>query len=136
MRCLKRNKQKMYYALYGESAESTTGETIVIDGETVNVEYGETTQTYSLPVAFEGNIAFTGGEVFETEYGIDLSKYSAVLVMNKGEIPIDEHSLIWYKTTPNTIDDKYADPATADFKVVKLVPSLNVDKYLLQRIEK
>ena len=136
MRCLKRNKQKMYYALYGTSTEDTTGKTIIVDGETVNVEYGSTTQTYSLPVAFEGNIAFTGGEVQETEYGVDLSKYSAVLVMNKGEIPIDEHSLIWYSTTPSIIDDKYADPATADFKVVKLVPSLNVDKYLLQRIEK
>ena len=134
MRCLLKNKQKMYYALYEESTESTTGETIVIDGETVDVEYGSTEQGYSKPVAFMGNISFSGGEVFETEYGIDMSKYSAVLVMNKGEIPIDEHSLIWYKTVPDT--DEKADPATADFKVVKLVTSLNFDKYLLQRIEK
>ena len=135
MRCLKKNKQKMYYALYGMSVETTTGKTIIIDGEEVPVEYGSTSQEYSAPYEFEGNISFTGGDVFETEYGIDMSKYSAVLVMNKGAIPTNEHSLIWYGTTPSLIDGK-ADPSTADFKVVKLVPSLNVDKYLLQRIEK
>lgn len=127
MRCLLKNKQKMYYALYTESTETTTGKTIIIDGEDVAVEYGSTSQEYTEPVEFKGNIAFTGGDVYETEYGIDKSKYSAVLVMNKGEIPIDEHSLIWYDTPPD---------GKADFKVVKLVPSLNVDKYLLQRIEK
>jgi len=127
MRCLLKNKQKMYYALYTESTETTTGKTIIIDGESVEVEYGSTSQEYTAPVEFKGNIAFTGGDVYETEYGIDKSKYSAVLVMNKGEIPIDEHSLIWYDTPPT---------GAADFKVVKLVPSLNVDKYLLQRIEK
>lgn len=117
----------MYYALYTESTETTTGNTIIIDGEEVEVEYGSTAQEYTEPVEFKGNIAFTGGDVYETEYGIDKSKYSAVLVMNKGEIPIDEHSLIWYDTPPT---------GKADFKVVKLVPSLNVDRYLLQRIEK
>ena len=127
MRCLLKNKQKMYYALYTESTETTTGKTIIVDGEEVEVEYGSTAQEYTEPVEFKGNIAFTGGDVYETEYGIDKSKYSAVLVMNKGEIPIDEHSLIWYDTPPT---------GKADFKVVKLVPSLNVDKYLLQRIEK
>lgn len=127
MRCLLKNKQKMYYALYTESTETTTGNTIIIGGEEVEVEYGSTSQEYTAPVEFKGNIAFTGGDVYETEYGIDKSKYSAVLVMNKGEIPIDEHSLIWYDTPPD---------GKADFKVVKLVPSLNVDKYLLQRIEK
>ena len=127
MRCLLKNKQKMYYALYIESTETTTGKTIIVDGESVEVEYGSTSQEYTAPVEFKGNIAFTGGDVYETEYGIDKSNYSAVLVMNKGEIPIDEHSLIWYDTPPD---------GKADFKVVKVVPSLNVDKYLLQRIEK
>ena len=132
MRCQLRNKQKMYYALYQSATEVTTGDTITIDGETVNVENGTKKKGYSDPVMFKGNIAMTGGEVYETEYGIDKSNYSAVLVMNKGEIPIDEHSLIWFETTPSTPVDE----STADYKVVKLVPSLNVDKYLLQRIEK
>lgn len=132
MRCQLKNKQKMYYALYQSVTEVTTGDTIVIDGEVVNVENGTRTKSYSDPVPFKGNIAMTGGEVNETEYGIDVSNYSAVLVMNKGEIPIDEHSLIWFQTTPSTPVDE----STADYKVVKLVPSLNIDKYLLQRIEK
>lgn len=135
MRCQLRNKQKMYYALYTESEDVTTGGSIIVDGETVEIENGSTTQGYTRPYLFKGNITFTGGEVSETEYGIDVSNYSAILVMNKNEIPIDEHSLIWYNTEPSMIGDQ-ADPSTADFKVVKLVPSLNVDKYLLQRIEK
>lgn len=127
MRCLKKNKQKMYYALYSTSTEEKTGETIIIDGKTVPVEIGSTKKTYGTPVEFWGNISMSGGSVYETEYGIDVSSYSAVLAMNKNEIPIDEHSLIWFES-PTT--DK------ADYKVVKVVPSLNVSKYLLQRIEK
>ena len=127
MRCLLKNKQNMYYALYKGEAEVKTGETIVIDGVSVPVETGGHTTEYETPVAFKGNISMSGGDINETEYGIDVSKYSAVLVMTKGEIPIDEHSLIW-KESPTT--------EQADYKVVKCVPSINVDKYLLQRIEK
>lgn len=127
MRCLKKNKQKMYYALYQTSTDVTTGETITVDGKTIPVEIGSTTKSYSKPVEFYGNISMTGGSAYETEYGIDMSSYSAVLVMNKDEIPIDEHSLIWFES-PTT--------SKADYKVVKVVPSLNVSKYLLQRIEK
>lgn len=127
MRTLKKNKQKMYYSLYQSSTEETTGETIIIDGKEVPVEIGSTTKGYGEPVEFYGNISMSGGSVYETEYGIDVSSYSAVLVMNKDEIPIDEHSIIWFESTP---------PAKADYKVVKVVPSLNVSKYLLQRLEK
>lgn len=134
MRCLKRNKQKMYYALYQSSTDVTTGQTVTINGVEVPVEVGSHSNSYSIPYEFYGNISFSGGDVYATEYGIDYSKYSAILVMAKGEIPLDEHSLIWYETTP-TINNG-ADPSTADYKVVKVVPSLNVDKYLLQRIEK
>ncbi len=127
MRTLKKNKQKMYYSLYQSSTDVTTGETIVVDGVEIPVEVGGTTKEYSEPVEFYGNISMSGGSVYETEYGIDISSYSAVLVMNKNEIPIDEHSLIWYESEPTE---------KADYKVVKVVPSLNISKYLLQRIEK
>lgn len=127
MRCLKKNKQKMYYSLYQTSTDVTTGETIIIDGKEVPVENGGTTKEYGDPVEFYGNISMSGSGVFETEYGIDVSGYSAILVMNKDEIPIDEHSLIWFTSPPT---DK------ADYKVIKVVPSINVSKYLLQRIEK
>lgn len=127
MRCLKKNKQKMYYALYLSSTDVTTGESIVVDGETIPVEVGATSKGYGDPIMFYGNISMSGGSVYETEYGIDVSSYSAVLVMNKDEIPIDEHSLIWFESEPTN---------KADYKVVKAVPSLNVSKYLLQRIEK
>lgn len=127
MRTLKKNKQKMYYSLYQSSTDVVTGETIVVDGETIPVEVGATTKGYGEPVEFYGNISMSGGNVYETEYGIDVSSYSAVLVMNKDVIPIDEHSLIWFESDPTK---------KADYKVVKVVPSLNVSKYLLQRIEK
>lgn len=129
MRCLLKNKVPLWYALYTTSTDVKTGKKIIIDGKQVDVEYGTTKTSYSTPVGFKGNISYTGGDVYETEYGIDKSKYSASLVVDKGLIPIDEHSIIWI----NEPDD---DPSTADFKVVKVIPSLNVDRYLLQRIEK
>ena len=63
----------------------------------------------------------------------------AVLVQNKGELPITETSLLWYQTPPQTkiIDEKtYADDSTADYKVLKVIPSLNNDRYILSKVVK
>lgn len=139
MRCLAKNKRKMYYALHEES--QTIYQTnpdgsikyIEVDGELVPVEMGTTKEGYSEPVMFYGNIAMSSGEARESEYGIDLSAYSAVLVVDN--IPITETSLIWFESEPVLKDGK-ADPASADYKVKKVNKSLNQSKYLLSKVEK
>lgn len=144
MRTLQRNKQGMKYALLidevpiYERDEGGNVKYIDVDGEQVPVETGETELRYGKPVCFIGNISMSGGESKAVEYGIDMSAYDAVLIMQKNEILLTETSLIWlesevgYKDTAKTI----VDGNTADFKVKKVSPSLNQTKYLLERIVK
>lgn len=148
MRCLKKNKQNMYYSLLlGESpvyAYDEHGNRIVdwVDEETGEVHYiekGTKVNLYSEPVLFKGNIAMSGSDVDRTEFGVSEANYEAVLVMTKGDIPITETSLIWFQTPPTTKDIEgvtYADDSTADYRVLKVSPSLNVDRYILDKVVK
>lgn len=148
MRCLKKNKQKMYYALLVGTvpvyALDDHGDKIVdwvdpVSGETHYIETGDTITLYSEPVEFYGNIAMSGSDVDRVEFGVSEANYEAILVMTKGEIPITETSLIWYQTTPTTKtydSHTYADDATADYRVLKVSPSLNVDRYILDKVVK
>lgn len=145
MRTLKKNKQKMYYALQnGQVPIYETDEDGNIlyytdnDGNRYPMETGETEIGYDSLVEFFGNIAMSGGEAESKEYGIDVSQYDAVLIVEKGKLPINETSLIWfeeevgYKDTAKTI----IDGNTATFRVLAVKPSLNVTKYVLGRITK
>jgi len=148
MRCLYRNKQTIFYALLlGTTPQyklDENGNKIVdyVDpetGETYYVETGTDDPLYSEPKEFKGNIAFAGADLLRQEFGISDEHYEAVLVLNKDEIPITDTSLIWYQTHPKTkiIDDEiYADDSTADYRVLRSVPSLNNDRYILAKVVK
>lgn len=138
----------MYYSLLiGEAvnyARDKNGNKIVdwIDEETGEVHYRETgtkSTLYSAPVPFKGNIAMSGGDVDRAEFGVDMARYEAVLVTNKNQLPITETSILWFKTTPITYTADgvtYADANSADYKVLKVSPSLNVDRYILDKVVK
>ena len=155
MRTLNKNKQKMYYALQtGTEPEYKTDDDgnieydYYLDGDGNKIYYvddegnktplytGHTRLVYSEPVEFQGNIALSGGESQAVEFGLNLGDYSAVLVCEKSEIPITETSRIWHTTEPKTYPDGTADENTADYTVVKVSPSINVDRYVLQKIVK
>ena len=148
MRCLKKNKQKLYYALLiGTEPEyklDEHGEKIVdyVDEETGEVMYvttGTNKPVYGEPVEFQGNIALAGSDLLRQEFGISDEHYEAVLVLNKGEIPITETSLIWYQTEPGVraVENEYlADDSTADYRILRIVPSLNNDRYILAKVVK
>lgn len=144
MRTLTRNQQNMKYALMvGEMPEyelDAEGNIVYIevDGELVPVETGGTVTEYSTPTSFRGNISMSGGEAQAKEYGIDVSQYDAVLVLKKGAIPITETSLIWHLSEPKYKDsaNMMLDEKSADYTVKRVAPSINFDKYLLQRIVK
>lgn len=146
MRTLKRNTQKMYYATYVSGGEpiyklDENGAKIISyvdnDGNIYYEMLGETQPFYDKPVLFYGNIALsgsqTGGQSETTEFGLNLSDYSAVLVVSKGSIPIDEQSIIWFESEPKIDEFGHADIDSADYNVVKVSPSLNVDKYVLRK---
>lgn len=143
MMMLEQNKQKMYYAL--QDAEipiyerDEDGNIIYYtdrDGNKIPIETGETDIGYSKPVEFFGNIAMSGGESEAVEFGLNVGDYSAVLVVDKGKLPIDETSRIWHTTGPKVDKKGIVDEYSADYTVAKVSPSLNVDKFVLKAVVK
>ena len=136
MRTLNKNTQKMYYANQDRVVpiyEYYEDE----DGNMIPLDTGETKLVYGEPIEFKGNISLSnGGEVEVQEFGLDIGSYSAVLVTSKNTLPITEMSLIWYENEPKKDIDGNADEFSADYRIVKISPSLNVDKYVLQKVVK
>jgi len=125
MRTANKNKRKLYYALKTSKSAETESSTITVDGETVYLDEGDYDITYSTPVEFLANISFSGGEVADVEFGLDLSSYDAIIVTDNDAIPITETSLIWFENDPDSED--------ADFSVVAIRKSLNQLKAILKK---
>lgn len=144
MRLLEKNKQNLKYALQvGEVPIYERDEDgniiyIEVDGQKVPVETGETEPGYSNPIDFRGNIAMSGGEAEAKSFGVDISEYDAVLLMEKDRIPIDETSLIWHMSEVKYADEQntIVDKKSADYTVKRVQPSLNFTRYLLKRVVK
>lgn len=144
MMTLNANKQKLYYANQDKIVpiyETDEDGNIIYyedsDGNEYPLETGMTKVVYGEPVEFKGNIALSSsGEAQSVEYGLDMSSYSAVLVLDRELIPLKESSLIWYENEPRNDKDGNVDEESADYRVVKVSPSINVDKYLLEKVVK
>lgn len=155
MRTLNRNKQEMYYSLFLAEKEiyvlDNDGNRILDYVDTDRIEYYRTEKVvlYTPPVKFYGNIAMSGGEARMVEYGLNQADYEAKLVVDKGLLPIDETSRIWYENEPKTSLVEYwfagnvdktivevPDAFSADYTVAKKIPSLNNDVYALKKIVK
>lgn len=111
---------------------------IEVDGKKVPVETGETEIGYSDPVEFMGNIAMSGGEAEAKSFGVDISEYDAILLVEKDRIPIDETSLLWHTSEVKYVDEQntVVDRKSADYSIKRVQPSLNFTRYLLKRIVK
>lgn len=135
MRTLKKNKQQMYYSvLLGEYP--IYDYYIDSDGNRIPVSTGESEMRYSVPKEFKGNIAMSGGESEAVEFGVNKSDYSAVLLVDREELPIDETSLIWFESEPVDGSDETINVSDADYTVTKIIPSLNGVRYLLKKVVK
>lgn len=137
MRTLQRNKSNLYYSLYTESTTAyltdDDGNIVYeeVDGEQVPVETGSNPPAFSTPVPFKGYIQFKGGEEEAMAFGVSVGSYTHLLIMRKGEIPIDETSLIFDHEPQGEITEN-----TADYKVYRVAPSLNFVTYLLKSVDK
>lgn len=137
MRMLNKNKQGLWYALQSKERVPVYDYYVGEDGTEYPVETGEYKVPYLAPVPFEGNIATTGGgDAKDAPYGLDLSDYEAILVLDKDSIPITETSLVWQNTEPQYNKDGTVDEHSADYKVVKRSPSLNSLAFALKRVVK
>ena len=74
-------------------------------------------------------------EAETTEFGVSLVDYEATVTVSTNSLPIDETSLVWTHK-PLVDNDGYAVESDADFKVLKVRPSLNVTRYLLAKVQK
>lgn len=121
------------------------------DGNKIPMFTGEYETIYGESVEFMGNIAMSGGEAEAVEYGLSVEQYSAVIVAERNAIPLVEGALIWHTSKPQykydgnevsvdindqTIRGRFTERTSADFQVVKKSPSLNVDKFILEAVNK
>ena len=146
MREVRKNQQSLQYALLiGEQEEfalDDNGELILVgydnDNEPIYEMTGKTVLTYAKPVKFNSSISFGGSEVDLLPFGISNADYDATLVLDKDTIPVTETSLIWYESEVLYKDEQktIVDSKSADFTIVKIVPSLNQKVYVLKRIVK
>ncbi|MBR1631356.1 MAG: hypothetical protein IJ680_05825 [Paludibacteraceae bacterium] len=143
MRQLRKNKQKLYYALadgdqvpvykYDDEGNLIYQE---VDGESVPKDTGVWETPYKDPVVFYGNIN-TGnvGYTVARAYGISSGNFDAVLCMRKGEIPLEVTSLIWYDREPTYRTDGKVDPKSANYSVRRIPPCLDEICYLLRKVD-
>lgn len=143
MRTLNKNKQKMYYAnqdsvvpIYERDEDGNIIYYEDEEGNSYPLESGETKLVYGEPIEFKGNIAMSGGEAEAQEFGLNLADYEAVLLVGKNTLPLTETSRIWHTNEPTKDDKGYTDEYSADYRIVKISPSLNFDKYVLQKVVK
>ena len=138
MRSLVKNKQNMWYSLFERNApvyERDSEGNIIYDEMTDGTQRpratGKKKDTYSQPVQFCGNISASGGVAEVESYGIDLSDYDAILYTPKGQLPLEEGTVIWYQSSPQFRDGE-VDPSSADYKISRVPPVLDEMIYLLK----
>jgi hypothetical protein len=145
MRMLNKNKQQLYYANFVKGGEpiykEVNGEKVISyvddEGNVYYEEIGTTQSHYTEPIPLKGNISMSGnGEAEAVEFGLNLADYSAVLVVAKNCATIDETTYIWHNSEVVVDSNGYADKQSADYRVVKVSPSLNVDKFVLAKVVK
>lgn len=143
MRGLRRNRQKIYYALnlgeqpvYAKDANGDVIYDIMPDGASVPRITGGKAQTYGTPTEAWVNIATGAAALKESAFGFNFSGYTGVkefdakMVTMRDEYPINEGALIWFGSEP---PETVTSSVDADFLVISLYSSLNESSYILQK---
>ena len=134
MRQLRKNKRKLYYANYSATVPIYKGTTI-IDGVERPIKVG-IRQGYETPIEFRANLSVNSGETMQSEYGLNVGDYNAIISAEKGVLPFDERTLIWHKSEPQFNEDKTVKPESADYRVIAIKTSLNEERFILKaRVE-
>ena len=120
MKCLARNKQTFYYALYVDKIE-------LVD------EYGNNSGEYFIqytePTQYKANISSAKGDAETQLFGMDL-KYDKVIVIDNARINIDEQSILWIDRLPNE-----ENTIPHDYVVRGIARSLNSVSIAVEKVE-
>lgn len=159
MRTLEKNKQSMKYALqigeipiYERDSDGNVMYYEDTEGNKIPLETGNKEIAYSEPKDFKANITMSGGEAEAREYGLSVSDYQAVISYSKGAFPLVEGALIWFGSNVKYKNDgelievelkngekqmlRVPENVSADYQVLKISPSLNEEKAILQAVNK
>ena len=122
MRCLKRNKQAFYYALY-QSNEPTYDD--------YGNETGEPKASYAEPVLMYANISPATGQSNVEQFG-NLDSYDKVIVTDDLSCPINEHTVLFVDKEPeHNLDDELM----YDYIVKRVAKSLNSISIAIRKVE-
>lgn len=135
------NKQSMKYSLQGQIVtiyekddDGNNKYYETSDGE--KIYYTHEVNGYSDPVDFMANIAFSGGEAQNEEYGFNTADFDAILLTDREEYPLAKGSLIWLNSEVTRTSDGTIDETSADFIVVGVKSTLASTKYVLRAVVK
>lgn len=93
MRCMKRNKQKFYYANF-----DSVGTTEVVDSD--GNYTGEHSLNYGTPVEFEASISAEKGDADIEVFGKDLQYDRTICFDKMRPSGFDEYSVLWIDKEP------------------------------------
>ena len=144
------NKQAMKYSLQGQTViiyerdddgnilyyTDNDGNPYLDDEGNKMPKVLEEKTSFSKPVDFEANIAFSGGEAQSKEYGFDTADFDAILLTDRNTLPIQKGDLIWLDSKPTYTSDSLVDETSADFMIVGIKPALYSTKYMLKAVVK
>ena len=147
MRNALKNKQDLMYSNLSESVPQylmENGEiaTTLIDGVETPVLVGYSEHGYTKPEKFIANITPIGSETYArhntaiaSAYGIDIGEYEALILLEKGELPLTETSYIWHVSKPKYKEGaNEVDVNSADYKVERVATSKNVMLVMMRRV--
>ena len=107
------------------------------EGNVYYVEAG-TAVNWAMPVDFLASISQSGGEAEAREFGMSISDYDAVIVVENNTVPLVEGSRIWHTSEVSYQDllHTIVEEKSADYIVYKVNKSLNFTKYVLKAVVK
>lgn len=94
---------------------------------------GEYEVIYSNPIICKGNISAAQGEVQNRQFG-DSESYDKVIVLNKVNVPIDEHSILWVDNLP-IIETDGSSKTPHDYIVKEVARSLNSVSIAVSKVD-
>lgn len=122
MRCLQRNKQPIYYALY-------QGKTEILDSN--NYRTGQYKLTYGTPKAISVNISANKGTSDLELFGSNIV-YDRTIVVDDINCEIDEYTKLWVDAP---VYDSQSNLLPHDYIVIKKAKSLNSITYAIRKVD-
>lgn len=122
MRCVERNKETLYYALYSSKTENVDGQGNLTGTYTVN---------YGSPVKISANVSAARGTADVEMFGFT-ENYNKTIVVDDPNFPIKEDSILWVGITPDTNGE--AGAVKHNYVVAQVARSINSVTYAVRKV--